>query len=186
MARGRPPAGPKLVERLDGSEGAKARLRVILEATAGEYGVGEACARMGIGQAAFHHIRERALQTALGNLEPRPPGRPRRRKSQAEARIEALEAEIGELRIELRAAQVREEIALVMPHLLRSREPEPKKKRRDRRSGKRRPVGREPFAAVSRAAGGVARTGAGQGVEGHCVRGAATADAGRTGPAEET
>ena len=49
-------------------------------------------------------------------LEPRPAGRP---EAGPDARVATLEAEVRELRIGLRAAQVREEIAILLPRLRR-------------------------------------------------------------------
>ena len=122
MASGRPPLGPRLAEGLEGSEGARRRLRVILETLSGELGVEEACRELGIGPAAFHKLRARTLAEALRSLEPRPMGRPREERSAQEMRIEALEKENWQLQFELQAARLREEIALSMPHLLKRKE----------------------------------------------------------------
>ena len=121
MARGRKPLGPKLVEGLQGSAQAKERLRIVLQTMAGQLSVAQACAQLGIGPARLHELRAEVLQAALDRLEPRPSGRPR---PEPAGDVAALEEEIRELRIDLKAAQVREEIALAMPHLLKPRQPE--------------------------------------------------------------
>ena len=56
-------------------------------------------------------------------MEPAPAGRPPREGTElGDGRLAALEEEVKELRIDLRASQIREEIAAVMPHLLKPRE----------------------------------------------------------------
>ena len=118
MSRGRPARGPRLVEGHEGSEEAKRRLQVILETIAGERGVTEACEILGIGESAFHELRAKAIFGALSTLEPGPRGRPKREEAEETPRIRELEQENQDLKIDLRAAQIREEIALAMPHLL--------------------------------------------------------------------
>lgn len=138
MARGRPPKGVRLVERLNGSSEAKVRLKVILETIAGKHRISEACADLGIGEAAFHKLRDKVLEGALKSLEPHPSGRPRRQRSEADSRVAELEAENQELKVELRAAQIREEIAITMPHLLEDKNPGFKKKSKRKRERKLR------------------------------------------------
>jgi hypothetical protein len=111
--RGRKPSGPAAVERLPGSPQARERLRVILETLAGTCRVGEACARLGLSEQRFDQLRTQALQAGLDSLEPRPLGRPARAAPVAAAA--ALQARVTALETELAAAQVRAEIALVLP-----------------------------------------------------------------------
>ena len=122
----RPPEGPKLVDRLEGADESKKRLRAILETIAGQRSVDEACSALGISPARFHELRNKILQAALVALEPQPAGRPRAPSDEQDPRIAELEAELKDLKIEVAAAKVREEIALTMPHVL---EPEGSKKR---------------------------------------------------------
>jgi hypothetical protein len=126
------------VERLAGSAGAKARLGMILEALAGRRTVAQACRALGLGERRFHALRHRALQAALEALEPRPGGRPARQAAGGDWRVAALEAALRDLKFDLRAAQVREEIALAVPHLLRPRggKKGARRKARTRRAGK--------------------------------------------------
>jgi hypothetical protein len=118
MERRRRPCRAKLVERLEGSTKAKTRLRLILETLAGERTVSAAGQALGVSRRRFHDLRAEFLRVALDLLEPRPAGRPGRQQGEEEHLAE-LKAEIQRLTIDLHAAQVREEIALAMPHLLR-------------------------------------------------------------------
>jgi hypothetical protein len=74
--RGRKPTGGLLVERLEGSEHAKSRLKVIVETLSGQTTIPDACALLGIQESMFHKMRAQVLQAALSRLEPRPLGRP--------------------------------------------------------------------------------------------------------------
>ena len=116
---GRKPMGPKLVHHLDGSTRAKERLEVILETVSGKLTISEACERLGIEEAMFFRLRMRALEAALGRLEPRPAGRPRRVDSPESERIAELERALEDKELELKAADVRAEVAQVMPHVVR-------------------------------------------------------------------
>lgn len=128
MARGRKALGPRKALRMEGSDEAKRRLRVILETIAGRWTVADACRELGISEARFHQLRDGALKGALEALEPGPVGRPPQEGGRKEdERLLALEEEVKELRIDLRASQIREEIAAVMPHLLKPREDAVKK-----------------------------------------------------------
>jgi len=135
MKRGRPPRGPKLVENLGGDVEAKRRLEVVLETLSGDRSVEDACAELGITETHFHRIRHRALAGALSALEPGTPGRPRTVPDEAAERIAELEDELADTKIDLRAAQIREEIAVLMPHLLQPKRPSkrPRKKKRRRK-----------------------------------------------------
>src|SRR5262249_19770434 len=108
------------------------RLQAVLQTLAGKLTVTDACARLGIGLRRFHLLRREALQAALERLEPRPAGRPERRQDADCGRVAALEAALRELRLDLRAAQVREEIALLLPHVLRPTRSEKRARRRAR------------------------------------------------------
>jgi transposase-like protein len=117
MAGGRPPGGARLVDGLEGSPGAKKRLRMILETLAGERTVQSACDNLGVSQARFHKLRSKWLQEALKNLEPKPQGRPPKKRYPEEEQTEELQNQLKMLEIALRAAEVREEIAVSLPHL---------------------------------------------------------------------
>jgi transposase len=128
--RGRKPAGPDYVEHLGGSAKAKERAKAVLETLAGQITVQEACRRLGIGAAFFGRLRKRFLPGGVPALEDRPAGRRPRQASAAEQRIEQLETDLQQTRLDLQAAQLREEIALTMPHLLHPPAAEEKKARR--------------------------------------------------------
>ena len=113
--RGRIPVGPEVVEQLQGSEKAKERLRVILETMTGDLRIDDACARLGICEQRFRQLRAALLQAAVGILEDQPAGRPRQPEEPAETA--ALRRQLEAMQRELRAAQVREEIALALPHV---------------------------------------------------------------------
>lgn len=128
----RPPKGPAAAQDLSGSSEAKRKLEVILETIAGKKEVNEACLELGISEAAFHEMRAKVLQSAVERLEPRPAGRPRKEPTAEERRIAELEAELKEARLRLEAANIREELRLIMPHVLKPRESTLEKKRRRR------------------------------------------------------
>ncbi len=118
--RGRPSKGSALVEKLEGSSEAKRRLRVIVEALREERSVGQACDDLGVKEARYHQMRDDALQGALQALEPRPTGRPPTPPpTLPEEDAERLRAEIERLKMEVRAAHIREELAVAFPNRLR-------------------------------------------------------------------
>jgi hypothetical protein len=134
--RGRSPSGPECVASLPGSEQAKQRLQVILETMTGAYSVPEACRRLEISEQRFYQLRAELLQAAVDRLEPRPVGRPRRSDIGELTDVVALQARVVELEIELRASQLRQEIAAAMPHVVHPpAELEKKTPRRNQRQG---------------------------------------------------
>ena len=130
---GRPPLGAAHVDKLEGGEESKLRLAVVLRTLTGELSIETACEELGISPAQLHRLRDRALQGALAALEPGTPGRPPSTPPEESARVQSLEAEVRELKIDLRATQLREEIAVIMPHLARSHDASKKKPGRRRR-----------------------------------------------------
>jgi hypothetical protein len=123
--RGRPVKGVDLLEKLEASGAshvARQRLTLILQTLAGALTVQEACSVLGITPSRFHELRHQFLRQAAGLLEPRPVGRQRQEPSADQLEIQRLRRQIIELKLDLRALQVREEIALVMPHLLQKRQ----------------------------------------------------------------
>jgi hypothetical protein len=142
MKRGRRTTGTQLLERLPGSAEAKKRLGLILETLSGHQTVTAAGQILGISRRRFHALRTEFLRWALPMLEPRPVGRPS--TEQIDDRTAGLQAEIETLRVELHAAQIREELALAMPHLLRrkarSKKTKPKTARRRKSLAAERPA----------------------------------------------
>lgn len=139
MPGGRPPKGPGLVDGLQSSAGAKKKLKVILQTIAGERTVEQACEVLGMGPAAFYKLRERVLRDAAASLEPRKRGRPRKEKSPEELENERLRRELFEAQFELQAARIREEIAVVMPHLLLDKDGKPRRGAGEKKGKRRRP-----------------------------------------------
>ena len=121
MARkGRKPLGAAHVERLDGSPLAKRRLVLILQTMCGELTVSEACRVLSICESRFHALRNQWLQEALELLEPRRAGRPPKTPEAPDAeQMSALVAENQQLRQQVEVAAVREQLARVMPNVLR-------------------------------------------------------------------
>ena len=116
---GRPPKGPELVDQIDGSDQARRKLRIILETLSGEKTVPEACAELGIERSRFHAMRKAFLLDAVSSLEPRNRGRPPAQVSPEQAKVDLLQKRVEALTVEVRAAQIREELAAVMPHVLK-------------------------------------------------------------------
>jgi transposase-like protein len=107
-----------LVDGLEGSAEAKKRLRAALESLGGTKSIEEVCEELGVKPSLIHQLRARALQAALGELEPKPVGRPRKKeKSAEEERIEALERQVESLRMDLALARAREELQAALPYL---------------------------------------------------------------------
>ena len=121
MSRGRPPLGPGLADRVEGSAPAKERLKIILATIAGQMTVAEACEKLGLNEARFHELRTEWLQASVTHLEPKPLGRPVTQVTPEAAKVAALERQVQELKIDLRAAQIREELAPLMPYVLQPR-----------------------------------------------------------------
>ena len=118
--RGRKPTGTNLVEHLEGSERAKARLKAILDTLSGQRSIPEVCQELGIQESMFHRVRSEVLQTALDRLEPRPLGRPPLPVSPHDLRVAEVEAENQHLQLELKAAEVRRELAEKLPRLAKA------------------------------------------------------------------
>jgi transposase-like protein len=144
--RGRHPAGPEVVDGLDGSLLAKHRFKVVLQVVAGRLSVQEACRELDICPQRFHQLREQALTAAVVALEPGQPGRRPRQPSPAELQVGELQEQLAAKDVELHAAQVREEIILTMPRLGHDPSAEKKTTRRPPRPPTRgRPPGKKTF-----------------------------------------
>lgn len=126
--RGRYPAGVEYLDKLDAAAEDKARLKAIFDTLYGQVRLLEACEQLGIRETRFHQLRERALRGALDAIRPRLAGRPRVRETPADERIRELEQALAEKELELQAALVRAEVALIVPGRVES--PVEKKGRR--------------------------------------------------------
>lgn len=122
MRSGRKPAGPKLVEGIEGSEYAKKRLEEVLRTLSGEKTIEEACAELNIGRTRFYDLRQKLLEEMVERLEPRPAGRPPVAPEKSDKEVE-LERENERLKVELAAAKARAELNTFLPYL----RPPPKK-----------------------------------------------------------
>ncbi len=118
---GRPPLGPEIVDRIEGSEEARRRARILLEVMTGERSVDSACDALGIQTTRFEDIRKEAFGGLVAALEPKPVGRPPKPVDEAAAQLTALEEEIKRLKIEIVTSHVREELAIGLPHAARSK-----------------------------------------------------------------
>ena len=65
-----------------------------------------------------HELRTEMLQAGLSRLEPGQAGRPPKRTDEEAAEVAALKRENQELKVDLQASRLREEIAIAMPGLL--------------------------------------------------------------------
>jgi transposase-like protein len=131
----RPPEGVGHVERLDGPEDLKRRLRVLLDTLTGRVSVAQACEELGVSESRLHELRRQALVGALGALMPKPAGRPATAETTT-TREKELEGRIEELEVDLQAALVRTELALAMPELFRGK----KNRRARKKSGVKQPT----------------------------------------------
>jgi transposase-like protein len=136
MPGGRPPQGPSLVDRLEGPEVAKQRLKAILEVLSREKTVEEACAALGIERARFYTLQREALVGALLGVTPEPPGRkPCALPSPVAERVRTLEQEVTDLKLTAHAAEIRAEVAEVFPNLVQ----------KTRRAGEKKVRARKPW-----------------------------------------
>jgi hypothetical protein len=138
MPSGRPPEGVKHVDRLAGPELGKERLRVMLATLTGELSLAEACARLELSETRFLQLRRRALAAAVAALERGPSGRPAQEPAPEAERVAELEQEVKELKHRLVLEEVRTEMALVMPHLVKKGLAADVKKKPGRRKKKAR------------------------------------------------
>lgn len=122
---GRPPKGVGHVDRLDGPDDLKHRLKVVLETIVGTLSIEAACESLQVSASRLHEMRQEALVGALGALMPKPPGRPAKPVTET-TREQELQARVEELEEDLQAAYVRTELALAMPHLFRGKKKGPK------------------------------------------------------------
>jgi|OpeIllAssembly_1097287.scaffolds.fasta_scaffold471655_1 hypothetical protein len=117
MPGGRPPKGAELLDRLDGSEEAKQRLKLVLETMQGKRSVVEATQILGISETRFHVIREKALSGAMSSLEPGLRGRPSAHGDlppERVAEIEALRLENEQLKEALAREKARADVAEIL------------------------------------------------------------------------
>jgi hypothetical protein len=126
---GRKPLAAGHVDRLQGSEHARRRMKLLLECMLGEKTIAEACRELDICESRYHALRNAWLQEALELLEPRRTGRPGKQLSTEELvkRVAQLESENHQLHEQLHQSQVQLEVARIQAAL-----PGPPKKTRRR------------------------------------------------------
>jgi hypothetical protein len=114
--RGRWPDGLEFIDKLQGSAQTKERLKGILSTLLGLTRAQDVYTGLGMSETRFHQLRETSLQHALTAIEPRPAGRPSRVAAAPAEQIRMLQQRVRELEQALLEAEVREEIALILPH----------------------------------------------------------------------
>ena len=116
---GRKPQGAGLVTPLLGSAHAKRRLTLFLQTLSGQCSVGEACAELGIGESRFFAQRAAWLEQSLALLEPRTAGRPHKLPLPLDEReVKVLREQVRQLEARLAAAEVRSELACLLPRVV--------------------------------------------------------------------
>jgi transposase len=132
--RGRPHEGAELVDKLDDcSEEARQRLKVIFQTLAGVFTVEDACEILNIQRSAFYKLRGQFMENAVQLLEPKTPGRKKKLITSEQVENRRLRDENERLKFELKAQQLREEIGILMPHLLTGDRASAAKKTRKKR-----------------------------------------------------
>lgn len=120
--RGRPTKGIGHVDSTSGSELAKERLKTVLLLMNGEVTRQEAADSLCVSVRRVRQLRDAALGAAVASLEPGRPGRPRKpQPSDAEQELARIESEAEMLAWELEVSRTREELALLMPQVVRGR-----------------------------------------------------------------
>jgi transposase-like protein len=123
--RGRLPSGPDYVNHLPGSDLARERARVVLETLSGQRRVQEACELLQISEPRFWQLRDEMLTAAVASMEPGQAGRPSQTVTPEQAEIAQLKQQLADKQVELKAAQARAEIAMILPNLLKPKAPDP-------------------------------------------------------------
>jgi len=100
-----------LVERIEVSEAARERTKVILLTVCGQWSVQAGFERLGVSRTRFQDLRRRMLDGAAHAVEERPAGRPRRARRVDPAYVEAMRAGIDALKYEIRSLQAQLTIA---------------------------------------------------------------------------
>lgn len=136
--RGRYPAGFEYVNKVEGSNQAKERARLILEILSGHKRLAEVREQLGIGKTRLFLIRHDAVQALVQALEPGLPGRPSRTLSPEAERARALESALADKELELRQAEVRTEVALILAGAPEAESAEKKTRQQSHRPNKPR------------------------------------------------
>jgi hypothetical protein len=117
MSGGRPNFGVDHVDRIDAPEEDKRRTKIVLQTLTEEISVDEACRRLSLGRSRFHELRQEILEGAIAGARPGRPGRPRKKVSAEQRKIQRLEGRVRELQEELQLSLLRTELAVALPHV---------------------------------------------------------------------
>ncbi len=118
MRMGRKPDPVALVGALAGSESTKRRLTLFLETLSGQRSVGAACAELGICESRFYAQRAEWLEESVKLLEPGHSGRPAKMEPAPDpAELQTLRERVRQLESRLAAAEVRSELACLLPRV---------------------------------------------------------------------
>lgn len=118
MRMGRKPDPAALVTALSGSDPTKRRLLLFLETLSGQRSVAEACAELDICESRFYAQRAEWLEASINLLEPGAPGRPAKCEPAPDpAELRAMRSHIRQLEARLAAAEVRSELACLLPRV---------------------------------------------------------------------
>ena len=101
----------ELLRRIEASDQARERVKVMLLTLSGDWTVSDALDRLRISRTRFQDLRRRMLREAVWALEGRPTGRPRRAASSESATVSGLRARVDELTHELRVLRASLELA---------------------------------------------------------------------------
>jgi len=113
----RPPTGPDLVQRLNGSTGAKHRAQIVLETIAGMRSIEDAGLALDCNAAYVHRLRDQLLEGMIAAAEPRAPGRkpdPPPSADDHAAELAAAQQRIHDAEVALELERCRTELALVL------------------------------------------------------------------------
>ena len=102
---------PTLLETIEASPQARERAKVILLTLGRRWSVAAGCRGLRVGRTRFQELRQRMLAAAVGALEERPAGRPRREVERTCREISALRRRLVAMERELRRAQTELDIA---------------------------------------------------------------------------
>ncbi len=101
----------ELIRKIEASERARERVKVMLLTLCGDWTVADALERLRLSRTRFQDLRRRMLQAAVWALEGRPTGRPRKAADPEGATVAGLRARVDELTYELRVLRASLEIA---------------------------------------------------------------------------
>lgn len=99
-----------LVERIEASQAARERAKVILLTLSRQWSVEAGCTRLGVKRTRFQDLRRRMIRGAVAALEEKSAGRPPSPRVEEPAEVCSLRQRVQELEHELRCRQVELEI----------------------------------------------------------------------------